>query len=251
MLKVVDRTLEILEYICSSNKKEFTLAELSEAFNLNKTVMYRSLRVLTERGYLRQLNNRGSYSIGLKLMELGSQANKKLDILQEVVPYMKKMSEEFKETISLGILKDKEVVYIYKIDSPHFLKTDLQVGASVPSYCTALGKSILAWLSKGQLENILGGENKEGENHFASYTKNTITTYDQIIEELRRVKEQGYAVDNEEYITGITCIAVPIFSQDGFPTCAISVSGPSTRIRGQEMEDIIEYLKAISPILTI
>ncbi len=246
MLKVVDRTLEILEHICSSSKKEFTLAELSEEFNINKTVMYRSLRVLTERGYLRQLNNRGSYSIGLKLMELGSQANKKLDILQEVVPYMKKMSEEFKETISLGILKNQEVVYIYKIDSPHFLKTDLQVGASVPSYCSALGKAILASLSRDQVDSIL-----EGENHFPRYTKNTITTYDDLINELENIKEQGYAVDNEEYITGITCIAAPIFSQDGTPTCAISVSGPSTRIRGQEMEDIIEHLKTISPILTI
>lgn len=237
MLKVADRTLEILEYMCSSNHNEFKLIDLCNKFNINKTIMHRTLRVLVERGYLNQMKKRGSYSVSLKLVELGTKILNKVNFIQELIPHMQSLSDEIGETINLGVLHDQNVVFIYKIDSPHLLKIDLRVGTYVPSYCTALGKAILAWLPKSRIEELFNNNEP-----FAQYTSNTIADFRSLVKELNDIKKIGYALDNEEYLPGILCIASPIFTQDGEVACAISVSGPSARIKNKEMQSIAQTL---------
>lgn len=236
MLKVANRTLELLEYICASPQKEFSVTELSQKFDVNKTTIFRMLRVLTERDYLRQDEKTGHYLLGLKLLELGAQVAAKTGLLEVVSPYMEQLSREIKETINLAVLHDKKVVYIHKIESPHFLRTDLRVGTAVPAYCSALGKAMLAWHAEEEWKKMLGTD-------LVSYTPQTITSTEDLKKEFKKIKEKGYSVDNEEYIPGITCIAAPILNQDGKPIAAISAAGPSMRISGEKIVQIGERIR--------
>jgi len=244
LLKVAHRTLELLEYICTSPQKEFSVTELSQRLGLNKTKVYRMLRVLAERDYLRHDEKTGRYHLGLKPLELGTQVAAKTGLLEVVSPYMEKLSREIKETINLAVMRSNKIVYIHKIESPHFLRTDLRVGTSVPVYCSALGKAMLAWLPEQEQEKILGAL------EMVAYTPHTITCLEDLKLELKRIRDKGYAVDNEEYISGITCIAAPILDGHKKPVAAISAAGPSLRLNGEKItqsgELIARYAAEIS-----
>ncbi|MCG8402180.1 MAG: IclR family transcriptional regulator [Firmicutes bacterium] len=234
---MANNTLELLEYICSSRKKDFSLSELSSAFQVNKSTMHRMLRVLTERGYLRQEPKTGRYLLNWKLLELGAQVNAKLGLLETVSPYMEQLARETGETVNLAVLYDKKVVYIHKVESTHFLRTDLRVGITVPAYCSALGKAILAWHTEEQLAKILSAEN------LVPFTPQTITDPDLFKKELTAVKKRGYAVDIEEYIPGIICVAAPILNRQGKAIAAISIAGPGLRISEEKVAAVGELVR--------
>ncbi|MCF8010505.1 MAG: IclR family transcriptional regulator [Clostridiales bacterium] len=232
MLKVAHNVLELLEYLCSTSQKTFSVTELSKIFNTNKTAMYRMLRVLTKRGYLRQDEQTGQYMLDLKLLELGASVTDKVGLLEAVSPYMERLARETGETVNLAVLYNTKVVYIHKIESSHFLRTDLRVGTTVPAYCSALGKAMLAWLSAEEVKGKFGSED------FVSYTPKTLKNMDDFENELKQIIEQGYALDDEEYIPGIICIAAPVLNMQKEPIAAVSVAGPCLRMT----EDNVGYL---------
>ncbi len=240
MLKVANRTLELLEFICTSPKKEFTVSELSRAFQTDKASIYRMLRVLTERGYLRQDKKAGSYMLGLKLLELGAQTTEKIGLLDIVLPFMERLSLEIQETINLGVMNETKVVYIHKIESPHFLRTDLRVGTTVPSYSTGLGKAMLAFYSRRDLEEMFKAE------ELVLHTNKTICNMGSLIKELEQIKEKGYAVDNEEYLPGIVCIAAPLLDRHNKAIAAISVAGPIVRLENKQIDQVGKKLRDIA-----
>jgi len=237
LLKVANNTLELLEYICSSPQKDFSLSELSNTFQVNKATMHRMLRVLAARGYLRQDEKTGRYLLNWKLLELGAQVTAKFGLLEIASPIMENLARATGETVNLAVLYDKKVVYIHKVESTHFLRTDLRVGIAVPSYCSALGKAMLAWYEEDQLEMILD------PNDFTSFTPSTITDLETLKKELRQIRKRGYAVDREEYIPGITCVAAPINNRQQKVLAAISVAGPSLRIPEDKIVAVGELVR--------
>lgn len=229
MLKVAHRTLELLEYICNSDSRAFTVKELSKAFNLNKTTVFRVLRVLTSRGYLHQEEKAGRYTLGLKLLELSARVSGKIGLLEVSSQHLERLSIELKETVNLAVMRDCEVVCIHKIESPHFLRTDLRVGSAMPAYCCAPGKAMLAWYPPDRLASachFLAGEAIEAP---------ALPSYPRLLQDLEQIRSKGYAVDYEESIPGIVCIAAPVLDSAGKPLAAISVAGPALRLH----EDLV------------
>ncbi|MBS4021118.1 MAG: IclR family transcriptional regulator [Dethiobacter sp.] len=225
MLKVANRTLEVLEFICDSPDKEFSVKELSKKFEVDKASIFRTLRVLTARGYLQQNERAGNYSLGLKLPELGAKVTAKIGLLDVIFPYMQKISQEINETINFAVMESTNIVYLHKIESSHFLRTDLLPGTSIPAYCSALGKAMLAWYEKEEVEK------RYLPDVFKPRTAKTLVTIESFLKELQNIRETGYAVDDEEFIMGITCVAAPILNQNRKAIAAISVAGPTIRIQ--------------------
>ncbi len=232
MLKVAHRTLELLEYICNSDSRAFTVKELSTAFGINKTSIFRMLRVLTNRGYLQQEEKAGCYSLGLKLLELSARVSGKIGLLEVASRHLERLSVELKETVNLTVMRDCEVVYIHKIESPHFLRTDLRVGSAMPAHCCAPGKAMLAWYPPDRLESAChppAGDVLKGP---------ALPSYPRFLQELEKIRDNGYAVDYEESIPGIVCIAAPILDADGKPLAAISVAGPALRLHEKMVHQV-------------
>ena len=223
-VQVLDRAINILEFIGRQSSGEAGLPELSAAMKLHKTTTHRIAHVLESRGLLRCGVDSNRYRLGLHLYDLGCQAFDHVNIRDEARPLMTRVAYEVGETVHLALLDRAEVLYIERVESQRSLTMGSKLGARNPVYCTALGKAILAFSPESEVDGVLAGSRMEAR------TRNTITNILAFKRELERIRDRGYAIDDEEIEEGIRCIAAPILNASDCAVAALSVSGPSSRI---------------------
>lgn len=239
----VTRALDILECF-NGSIEELGISELSEMMGLSKSTIYGLVNTLLIKGYLEQNNNNKRYHLGLKLFELGSIVNKRMDLRTEAKPFCEELSKKNNATVHLAARYNNEIVYIDKVDTPTAIIIFSQVGKRAPLYCTGVGKAILAFLEKEQINEYISSAK------FIKYTERTITSGEFLLDELNRIEENGYAIDNEEIVDGLKCIAAPIFDYTNNPIGAISVSFPLGQLSEEDIpvvsKDVIDCAQNIS-----
>jgi len=161
---------------------------------------------------------------------LGCEVQSTKNLIKTARPYLQNLSKMTNETVNLAILEGKEVIYLDTIKSSEILRTEIVQGTRIPAHCTSLGKALLAFLSESDFNKLY----KSGYP-FTSLTHNSISSLDELKRELKNVKEQGYAFDREEFMTGINCVGVPVFAKEE-AIAAISITGPATRFTIDKME---------------
>jgi len=223
-VQVLDRAINILEFIGKQSTGEAGLPELSAAMKLHKTTTHRIAHVLESRGLLRRGLDSNRYRLGLHLYDLGCQALDHVNIRDEARPLMTRVAFDVGETVHLALLDRAEVLYIERIEAQRSLTMGSKLGARNPVYCTALGKAILAYLPENEVDQILAASRMEAR------TRNTITNVLALKRELERIRDRRYAIDDEEIEDGVRCIAAPILNASNRSVAAVSVSGPSSRI---------------------
>lgn len=223
-VQVLDRAINILEFIGKQSTGEAGLQELSAAMKLHKTTTHRIAQVLESRGLLRRGPESNRYRLGLHLYDLGCHALDHVNIRDEARPWMTRVAFEVGETVHLALLDRAEVLYIERIEAQRPVTMGSKLGSRNPVYCTALGKAILAYSAETEVDQILATCRMEAR------TSNTITNVLALKRELERIRDRGYAIDDEEIEDGIRCIAAPILNSANRAVAAISVSGPSSRI---------------------
>jgi len=186
--------------------------------------------VLESRGLLRRGIDSNRYRLGLHLYDLGCQALDHVNIRDEARPLMTRVAYEVGETVHLALLDRAEVLYIERVESQRSLTMGSKLGARNPVYCTALGKAILAFSPESEVDGVLAGSRLEAR------TRNTITKVLALKRELERIRERGYAIDDEEIEEGVRCVAAPILDASDCAVAAISVSGPSSRIHSDRYQ---------------
>jgi len=239
-IKSIDKALDLLEFL-SSNGHEIGIAEISAKLNMGLSTVHRILNTLKSRGYVIQNKKTAKYRLGIKLFELGCEVQSTKNLIKNTRPYLKKLSELTKETANLAILEGKEVIYLHTIESSEILRTGIHQGTRLPAHCTALGKVLLAFLPEEDFNNLY-----KNNEPLVSIAPNSISSFDELRKELKKVKEQGYAMDREEFKVGINCISCPIFDKDGEFIAAISITGPATRLTSNKMKDAKHILINIS-----
>jgi len=227
LVQSVIKIISLFEVL--SKQEEMGLTDISKNIKVHKSTAYRFLTSLKELGYVRQNPENEKYSLSLRLFEVGSEVLARLNEREEALPVMKKLAEQTQETIHLGMLDGEEVVYIDKMDSPQTLRMYSKIGRRSPAYCTALGKVLLAWATPEIVTHLLGRDN------LYRFTEHTIIEPYRIKEELHRVRERGYAEDNEGHEMGICCIAAPIRNLKGEVTAAISIALPKLRFQAERL----------------
>ena len=236
IIQSVDRALTIFE-LFEEHTKELSVKEMSNSLSLSKSTIHGLLKTLELRGYLSQNPDNQKYRLGLKHFELGNLVAKQMDLKQIAYTVIQELAERIKETIHLVILDGKEAVYIEKVDGPGALRMYSQVGKRVPMYCTGVGKAILAFLEEEQIRSILN------TTSYTKFTQYTLTDPDEIYNQLIQVRENGYAMDDEEIELGLLCIAAPIFNHDNKVVASISCAGPKFRFENEQLEDRICKIK--------
>jgi DNA-binding IclR family transcriptional regulator len=229
-VQVLDRAINILEFIGRQSNGEAGLPELSAAMKLHKTTTHRIAHVLESRGLLRRGRDSNRYLLGLHLYDLGCQALDHVNIRDEARPLMTRIAYEVGETVHLALLDRAEVLYIERIEAQRSLTMGSKLGARNPVYCTALGKAILAFSSEAEVDQILASCRMEGR------TRKTLTNVLALKRELERIRDRGYSIDDEEIEDGIRCIAAPILNSSDHAVAAISISGPSSRITSDRFQ---------------
>lgn len=239
-IKSIDKALNLLEFL-SKNGDEIGIAKISEKLNMGLSTVHRILNTLKSRGYVIQNQKTTKYRLGIKLFELGCEVQSTKSLIKTIRPYLRELSKMTNETANLAILEDKEVIYLDTIESSEILRTGIHQGTRLPAHCTALGKILLAFLPQVDFDSLY----KNSES-LVSITTNSISSFDELIDELKKIKEQGYAIDREEFKIGINCISCPIFDKDKKFVAAISITGPATRLTLGKMENDKHILINIS-----
>ncbi|MCD6082551.1 IclR family transcriptional regulator [Candidatus Aerophobetes bacterium] len=242
-IKVMDKSLSVMELLLR-NASPMSITEISEKLGIYPSVVHRILDTLRYWGYVEQDPITQKYQLGLKVVELGMAKLRQMDLVKEATPYLKELVNRCDETVHLGVLEDGQVLYLAKEEPSQTVRMVSYVGRRAPVHCTALGKVLLAHLSKKERKNIL---KKRGLPRF---TENTITDEKALEEELQKVKEQGFALDRQEHEKDIRCIACPIRNHQGKVIAAISISGPTYRMDAEKQahlrEDLVRTAEEIS-----
>ncbi len=234
-IRSVAKALMILDLLAAS-QREMSLAELAREMDLPKSTLHGLLSTLRDYGYIEQSAFDGRYRLGVRLFEIGNAVANNWDVRRVAAPYIQQLVEELEETVHLVILDKGEVLYIDKRESRQSLRIVSQVGMRLPAHCTGVGKVLLAYLHPGEVKRIIALKG------LPRYTRNTITDPHRLEAELEKIRSQGYAIDNEEIMDSLRCVAAPLREYNGKVCAAISVSGPAARMDGERLQLVIDRI---------
>jgi IclR family KDG regulon transcriptional repressor len=227
--KTVQKTFRILETL--REKQTVRPSELANQLKLSRSNVHRLLFTLQDLGYVEKLED-SRFRLSFKILMLGASIPIRDHLTAVAHPYMVRLAEICEENVNLALMYDRKVLYIDKVESPHYLKLDQPVGKTDPLHCTSLGKIFLSGFNDQALEAFLKSTD------LIRYTKNTVTDPKALVNHIRYVRKQGYAVDLEELSEGIHCIGAPIRDYTGHPVAAISISAPSMRLPKHKMMEL-------------
>ena len=230
-IQTVTNALRVLQAF--ETDEQLGVTELARRLHLHKNNVFRLLATLEENHWVEQTDAE-LYRLGTSCLRLSqSLARTRLDT-RHARPALASLCRETGETAHLGVLRDFEVVHLDGEQAPGMIAATLRIGERLPSHCTALGKVLTACAAKETLEDY--DRDVVAKQGLAARTHATIADRDKLIEHLRHVSAQGFALDIEEYERGVSCAAVPIVDAKGALVGAFSVSGPSFRLDRDTLE---------------
>jgi len=228
------RSLDILELFLAEDSA-LSAPEITERTGLPRTTVHELLVTLTARHYLARDEVSGRYRLGLRLFQLGNAYGERIDLVQAATEVARRVSVECNETVHVGVRDGRNVVYIAKVDSTRAVRMVSAVGRTLPAHCTAVGKALLAQMGDEQVADVLS------RTELVAHTEHTITDPVGYLRELRRVRTRGYALDEGELELGVRCVAVAL--QGGPARAALSISGPTTRMTDELVEQVVPHLR--------
>ncbi|MCZ0704330.1 DNA-binding IclR family transcriptional regulator [Natronobacillus azotifigens] len=223
---------QILDYL-STQPQPQRLSEIAKHTGLTNPTALKILNTLLLIGYVQKDPDTKMFSLGTRLIKYANKSVEQLSIKKIAQPHLESLQHSTTETVHLGILESDHIKYIAKIESKKPVSLYSQIGKSIPLYCSAMGKAVLADLNDHEVENYLD------KIQLIEKTKNTFTDKSMLIDELKKVREQGYAFDNGEHDLEVFCVGSSI-TIDGTNYGAISVSLPKYRLTDEVLDDLIK-----------
>jgi DNA-binding IclR family transcriptional regulator len=220
-IQVIDRMAGLLDAI-ARYPDPVSLKILAAETGLHPSTAFRILGSMTENGFVER-DQAGKYRLGSKLLQLGSRMHSKIDLRAEAKPVLEALRDRLGETVNLTVREGDEVVYIEKATPNRMMHVQQLVGSRAPLHVTAVGKMMLA----------MGGEEEcrdyAGRTNLPAYTRNTLNRLEDLLSETRRLRELGYALDDEEAEIGVGCIGALVYDASGSVVAGLSVSAPMER----------------------
>lgn len=221
-VKVLEKALSILNCF-TVQKPEWTINEFCNELALNRTTVYRIITTLKCYNYVCETANSGKYRLGKSFLALGSILINEMDLKKKAGSYLEELSSITDETVSLSIYYQYTSLIIDSYDSTNDIKVHVSIGKRAELHAASHGKILLASLCDSEIKTYL-------ERSLMKYTDKTRTDRNEILEMIRKVKEDKIAYDLEELKDGIIGIAAPIFDYNNKIIAAISIVGPKNRV---------------------
>src|SRR2546422_817423 len=202
----LERGLAILSAF-KAGRPELGISELARELGLTRSTSHRYVATLARLGYLQQNPQSRKYRLGPRVLDLGFSAINSMELRQISAPHLQQLSDETGHTVNMAILDGTDIVYIERCRSSQQgqreIDLNLHVGSRLPAYCTSMGKVLLAFLPDGERDTLLDGI------RLTQRGPNTLTARRALVAELKRVRETGFALNNEELAYGLRSIAAP------------------------------------------
>lgn len=240
----VSRALDILEVLANSGG-EMKLNEISAATELNVSTCHHLLTTLAERGYVSQ-NPRGrTYFVGNRILELSITRSSQFNLVDLALPELKALSQQTRETICLAEMRAYNLTTLTMIESSHPVRVGTNtVGRSNAAHATAIGKAILAWLPEPEIARVIA------EKGLTRFTEYTLTNIADLMENLRHVRRNGFAVDKEEFQHGVMCIGSAVRDYTGAVMGSIGCSLPLMRAKPEVVDTVRRSVKRSASLVS-
>lgn len=235
-IRALERGCAVLEAVGEAGSA--SLSEIARATGLSVSTTFRVLETLRQCGYVEQVAATGMHHLGFRAAQIGAKYADNSPLPRAAHMAMQKLVGVVNETANLAVLDNGEVVYIHQVEAQQgIIRMFTHLGARAPLHCTGVGKILLAWRHDEDARQLLE------RRPLVSYTPSTITSIEKFMEELAIVRQQGFAVDDEEREPGVRCVTAPVRGADGSVAAAISVSGPTTRFQKGLVEPWSQHVK--------
>ena len=230
----VEKAFRVLECFESSHRR-VTLTQLAELTGLDNSSLQRLLHTLLKLGYLRKDANR-QYSLTPRVLNLGTNYLRTNDLVERATPCLQAAHASSGQTINLIELDDTDTVFVIRFLAAHPTGLSILLGSRTPVFCSGAGRAILAHLPEQEAISILDRTVKR------KFTKNTLTSTKAIMAQVRKVRDLGYSISNEEFMVGDVSIGAPVFDHTGSVAAAVSVPVSSVRWQNPEVREQIVSL---------
>jgi IclR family transcriptional regulator, pca regulon regulatory protein len=229
----VSRAFGILE-LFEERRPSLTTTEIATLTGLNRATAHRFCQTLLNLGYLEEVYPR-AFRPGLKAVSLAQAALSSHELPDLALPYLRDLRERTGETVNMARLDAPDIIYVARLLNDDLLALRLFVGSRLPAYATSMGRAMLAFLEEAEVEAMLDGIDLE------RLTEHTIVDRRRLVAELRRIRNRGYAVNDQELVENICGIAAPVFGVSGRPVAAINVS-VTRQLAAAESDDLAQHV---------
>lgn len=234
-ITALQRGLQLL-HLFSESPRGFTAKEVADKSRLPVSTVHRFLVNLEAGGFLNCSGN--LYHLGTACFAIGQAALAQLDIRRVSLPYLQQLNRQTRETVHLTVRNGPSAVYVEKLDSSEPLRIFSRIGATVPLYCTAVGKVMLAYMPEDQRNSLLP------QLTLRRFTPNTVGNLQELEAELQRIRKNGYACDLEEHELHIRCAAAPIWDHTGLANASLSITAPTVRMSISRLRQLAPLIQA-------
>lgn len=231
----IEKALDVVEAL--SERDSLSLIELAELVGQPKSSLYRIILTLEKRGFISRSEEDGKYCLGYRQLAITRNLLERSSLRQSALAEMNKLVARFGDTVNLCVLMDGEILYVEIIEGTYALRMSDKVGYKSPFHATANGKAMAAFLPEETVREVIAAKG------LPRLTPNTLTDADALFRELARIRELGYAVDDEEGTQGARCVGVPVFDMFGRVAGAISMSGAVHRFPDGQIPEIADAMK--------
>jgi DNA-binding IclR family transcriptional regulator len=231
--------LNLLDVFCRNNHP-LGITDLSNILLEGKSTVFQKIKALEEAEFIEQDEHTKKYILTTKLLELANESLRGYYERTNIHRFLKQVADKTGECTYFGLRNKKNlVVYVDRYASENAMTVYTSIGDVPLPHCTAHGKALLAYLSLEQIEEVL-------QDELQKFTENTIVDKQKLYEELRGIREKGYAFDLEERIAGVRCVAAPVFNSRNEVIGAIGISGMVQNMPLERMESHARVIKAVA-----
>lgn len=233
----IDKCFQILE-LFGKKKEPMRITEISKELKLNKSTVFNIVYTLSDLGVLE--NSENKFSFGTRLYVLGKAAEQGSDLIRNIHPYLEDISKKTNLSAFLGIRSGLKAIIIDKSDSSYDLKVSSEVGTRIPLVAGAHGKAFLSLLKDEEINDILSNKKLRKYTRFANIDKKLY------LDKVIRVRDEGFAYEDEEYIEGVRALAIPLNLNRDDLKCAIWAVGLKSQFKDKSLKVNINFLKEIA-----
>ena len=232
----IERVLAILEEVTNTDHP-ISASEINQSLRLPRSTAHRLCSIMEEQSFLQRHADGKRFLPGPKLRKMATGVLGHSGHRAEQQAILTSLSIEIGETCNLAHPDGAEMVYAERVETQWPLRLQLPIGTRVPVYCTASGKMYLSSLRKQQRERVL--------RHLPliRHTANSLTDHGALLKELKQIRRRGYSMDNEEYIDGMTALAVPILDDNRRFVGTVSFHAPASRMGFQNLDGYVPKLQ--------
>jgi len=241
-IQSVDRALNVLEILAS--KGNLTLSDIAFDLDQSPATIYRVLSTLEARNIVEVDRAKQVWNVGPAAFQIGYSFLRRSSVVERSRPVMRDLMDQTGETANLGIEKTNMVMFVSQVETHETIRAFFPPGTQSPMHASGIGKALLAYYSTERITQLFKN------NTLEKFTDNTITDPEKLREEIKKIRELGFAFDDEEKNLGMRCIAAPILNFFGEAVAGISVSGPTHRMSLDRIEIISKTVKQAATTLS-